>query len=499
MNTRKIYLTMLMSLMCTTWGLCTQATDLSKRYRDLPVTIEQATPPDIPDRQVLLTDFGGCGDGTTLNTDAFAKAIDNLSQRGGGHLIVPPGIYLTGPIVLKSHIDLHVERDALILFSGDHALYPVMEPDAGTSGRRHQPLISATYSHDISITGQGIIDGNGEAWRPMKRFKTSDAEWKSLLQRPGVADTLQGIWYPLHPEAEVPLAPDWKQIEKEARSRPRMIRFLACDRVMLEDIVVQHSPSFHVNLILCHHIVCRNISVRCPWNAQNGDGIDLSSCTHALVADCTVDVGDDAICLKSGVGETGRRRGPCAHILVEGCTVFHGHGGFVIGSDTSGGMNHVVVRRCRFTDTDMGLRFKSRRGSGGPVEHIYAYDILMHRIRQEAIGIDCYYQQSQPTEQSFTGDTIVADQRDSPRFRRIHISRIRCSSAGQAIAFYGLPESRVQDIRIDDSVIRSVRGMTLYGANHIRLERVVLHTDHTPLYDFHHSHEISINSHQIIQ
>lgn len=403
-------------------------------YRNLALPVP--VPADIPDLTVSIRDYGGRGDAVASNTEAFAAAIEDLSRRGGGHLVVPEGVWLTGPVVLRSNIDLHIEKNAIVLFSADRELYPETSPDEGTSGRRFQPLISAYKAKNISISGEGVLDGNGEGWRPVKRFKMSETEWGNLVSSGGVLSEDGKIWYPSG-------GCSLEEAEKSAKKRPRMLRFLCCENVLLDGVIFQNSPSFHVNLILCCDVVIDGISVRCPWNAQNGDGIDLSSCRDVLVKDCVVDAGDDAICLKSGVGETGRRRGPCERVVVTGCTVFHGHGGFVIGSDTAGGMNDIYVSSCRFLDTDIGIRIKSGRGRGGKVRRINISDIVMNDIKGAAVLIDPYYQEN-------VGDAVyVPADEDTPSFSDIRISRVVCRDAGQAMYLRGLPEMKVARVRMD--------------------------------------------------
>lgn len=432
-------------------------------YEGLPFETRRTAPPTIPALTVSLADYGGKGDGMTLNTASFATAIADLSARGGGHLVVGPGVWVTGPIELKSNIDLHLSKDAIILFSPDKSLYPILPPDEGTGSDLCTPPISASHQSNFSISGQGIIDGNGEAWRPVKRFKVSDAEW-SKFKRLGLKEVSEGkstVWYPT-------LGNDSGKI---ARKRPRLIRFIGCENFMIRDVVVQNSPSFHVNLILCRDFILDSVMVRCPWNAQNGDGIDLSSCRNALLTGCSVDAGDDAICMKSGIGDTGRHRGPTSDIVIDGCTVFHGHGGFVIGSDTGGGMENISVRRCRFIDTDTGLRFKSGRGRGGKVSNIHVDGIVMCDIADEAILFDCYYQEKVGDATDVKAEEVTPD---TPIFSDITINDVVCTDAARAIVIKGLPESRVTGVTIGNTVINARRGAVINHASGIRLDNVTL-------------------------
>lgn len=427
------------------------AKDYSSSYHDLPFESQAPSLPDIPATAVHLSDFGAKGDGVQICTRAFESAIRRLSELGGGHLIVDRGVWLTGPIRLRSNIDLHLEKDAIVLFSPEKSDFPIIPADQGTKATMRQPPIYALDISNFSITGEGVLDGNGEYWRPYKRFKVSDAEWKKLQRLQLKPSELYGsnVFYPMLTD------PGDGREEKRAR----LIRVVGCRNFLIEGITVQNSPSFHVNVVMSRDFVIDGIMVRCPWNAQNGDGIDLSSCQDALLTGCSVDCGDDAICLKSGIGEEGRRRGPCKNILIEGCTVFHGHGGFVIGSDTSGGMENIMVRNCRMMDTDVGLRFKSGRDRGGLIRNVFVEGVVMCDIAEEAILFDCYYGLK-------PGDISNADPADmtpdTPRFEHIRISDIICRDAGAAIVCNGLPEMPVKDVEISNSVFTARKGLELH-------------------------------------
>ncbi|MBO5693248.1 MAG: glycoside hydrolase family 28 protein, partial [Tidjanibacter sp.] len=360
--------------------LTIQAQDYSSYYQNLPVEMPTPVLAEIPELTVLLTNFGAVGDGLTLNTDAFNKAIASLSKQGGGHLVVPAGIWLTGPIALKDNIDLHLEKNAIIMATPDRALH--------LKGEKTTTLISASKRKNISITGEGTIDGNGAMWRPVKRGKVSDTEWKEFLSMGGTVTDDGSLWYPYDLKHFDNLASSPKEQEKQ---RTHLIRFTDCQRVYVSGVTLQNAPKFHLIPTRCQEVIIDGVTVKCPWNAQNGDAIDLSSCRNALVVNCIVDAGDDGICMKAGAGESGVKYGPCENILIENNTVYHAHGGFVIGSEFSGGMRNIVVRNNRFSGTDTGLRFKSGVGRGGVCENIYISDIVMTDIKGEAIVFECGY------------------------------------------------------------------------------------------------------------
>ena len=341
--------------------------DYAKYYQNLPVQMPQPTLPTIPDNQVSILDCGGKGDGLTLNTEAFAKAISKLNKQGGGHLNVPAGIYLTGLISLKDNIDLHLEKNAIIVFSEDKNDLIKIDKATGAKELRASTAITASKRKNISITGEGTIDGNGEWWRAVKRSKVSDVEWKSFQEMGGSVSAKGDLWYPFNLKQQPNVAPT---MEEQEKYRNHMIRFTDCQNILVQGVTLLNSPRFHIIPTRCQNVIIDGITVKCPWNAQNGDAIDISSCKDVLIVNNVIDAGDDGICMKGGAGESGVKAGPCENINIQDNTVYHAHGGFVIGSEFSGGMKNILVRNNTFQGTDAGLRFKSAVKRGGKTENI---------------------------------------------------------------------------------------------------------------------------------
>lgn len=412
----------------------------ARLYEDLPIALEQPALPDIPGLRVSIADFGAVGDGIVLNTEAFTKAVSHLKAQGGGHLDVPAGIWLTGPIELESHIDLHLQRGALLVFSPDKRLYFEGEVEG-----RAKPCISAQKCTDISITGEGIIDGNGKYWRYAKREKLSDTEWKDLLKLGGTVSEDGKLWFPTGLKGFQDLTDD---PEKEEAVRQHLIIIKRCQRVLISGVTVQNSPKFHINPSQCTDVVIDGVTVRCPWNAQNGDGIDIGNSRRVLVTGCSVDVGDDGICMKGGSGENGLKAGVCSDILIAGNTVFHGHGGFVIGSDFSGGMERIVVKDCVFSGTDIGLRFKSAMDRGGKCADIYISDIVMNDIRDAAVSFLCDYENV-----TYKAEAAAGKPEFAPDFSGITMDNILCHECQTAIEARGIAGlDCIHDISISTSL-----------------------------------------------
>ena len=470
-------------------ALCATAqNDYSKYTQGLPFQMAEVKAPVIPNAKVALTDFGAVGNGEVLCTDAFAKAIDQLYKMGGGHLVVPRGIWHTGPIVLRSNIDLHLEAGAVIQFAADESLYPIIKTSfEGLDTRRVQSPLSANGASNISITGQGVIDGNGQYWRPVKRQKVTDSHWKQLLATPGSVEMKPGYWVPSEGYARgekganmnVPNATtdeEWQAIKRFLR--PVMVSLVKCKNVLLQGVIFQNSPAWNLHPLMCENIIIDNLLVRNPFYAQNGDALDLESCTNALIVNSRFDAGDDGICIKSGKDADGRRRGiPTSNVVVDGCTVFAGHGGFVVGSEMSGGVRNIMVRQCQFLGTDVGLRFKSTRGRGGIVENIFIDGISMTDIKTDALTFNMYYGGKSVAEVLADGDqpdtqTKMPVTEETPIFRNIDIRNVICSAAGRAMEFNGLPEMPIKGIKLRDITIRAKKDAEFTNCQNITKQNV---------------------------
>lgn len=477
------------------------ATDLGSNYaylyKDLPFEMPVLSAPVFPDYEVNMGDFGGIGDGIALNTEAFEKAIAKLSDEGGGKLIVPAGVWLTGPIVLKSNINLHLQDRAVILFSPNKDLYPIVETSfEGLDTRRCQSPISGRNLENIAITGSGAIDGNGHYWRPLKKQKVSAGQWKKAIARGGVfkrddywmpsaeylhGDTISDMNVPRHFTTDE----EWQTVRDFLR--PVMVSLQNCKGVFLQGVIFQNSPAWNVHPLMCENIIIDQVQVRNPSYAQNGDGLDLESCKNAIIVNSSFDVGDDGICIKSGKDDDGRKRArPCENVIVDNCTVFKGHGGFVVGSEMSGGVRNVSVSNCQFLGTDVGLRFKSRRGRGGVVENIYISNISMFDIATEPLLFNLYYGGKSAVETLEDGDKVEqkevlpAVDETTPTFRNIYIDDVVCSCARRAMYFYGLPEHHIDNINISNVTIYAQLGAELMESSNIKMTNISIYPEQSP-------------------
>ncbi|SDY93343.1 Polygalacturonase [Evansella caseinilytica] len=438
------------------------ATHANKRLPEFKVKL-----PEIPERQFYITDFGAVGDGTEINTAAIEKAIAACAAAGGGKVIIPPGIWLTGPIRLTSRLNLHAEAGATVVFTGNCHAYPLITScfEGEQMIRCQSPLDGENLEH-VAITGDGVFDGSGEYWRPVKRFKLTVSQWKKLVASGGTVDKEKEIWWPS--ENAMNGAEVYQNLRKNGAARPEdfqsvkeylrpnLLSLRKSKYILFDGPTFQNSPAWNLHPWLCEHITIRRISVRNPWFAQNGDGLDIESCRYVTVEKSVFDVGDDAICIKSGKNEAGRRLGVAAEdILIRDCKVYSGHGGFVIGSEMSGGVRNIQVSDCDFYGTDTGLRFKSTRGRGGIVENIDIRRIRMHNISKEAIVFHMYYEIPEATIEN----TPVPVTKETPVFRDIAISNVSCTAAGTALLMKGLPEMPLKGVTFDKLTLTAKKGV----------------------------------------
>lgn len=454
-------------------------------YDGLPFPMERIERPVIPSRTVSIKDFGGKGDGISSNTEAFAEALGHLADKGGGHLVVPEGIWLTGPVTLSDNIDLHLEKNAIIIFNPDRKLYPVINTNfEGLDTRRCESPIHADHARNVSITGEGVIDGSGYDWRAVKKSKMNSNQWKARIATGGVLNEKKDYWWPdegfRKAEATANMnVPDPSLDEEEIKSflRPVMVSFRYCENVLLEGCVFQNSPAWNIHPLFCRNVIINGITVRNPEYSQNGDGIDIDACTNVILTNSSFDCGDDGICIKSGKDGDGRRHAtPCQNLIIDGCTVFHGHGGFVVGSEMSGGVRNIMVSNCRFLGTDVGLRFKSKRGRGGVVEGIWIDNIYMTDIVTDALLFDLFYGGKSAVEALEDGVQQVSGafpvDETTPAFRDIHISNVVCNGAARAMYFNGLPEMPVKGISISNCSFSSRKGIEIHCSEDVTIDNV---------------------------
>ena len=467
-------------------GICSakaQTASTAYSWKNLPKIAE----PKFKRDTFRIEKFGAIADGLTLNTVSINKAIAACSAKGGGVVLVSGGVWLTGPVEMKSNVNLHITRDAILLFSDDFDQYPLVEGTyEGRTAARNQSPIYGNNLENIAITGRGVVDGNGDVWRAVGKDRLTEREWKAKKASGGMVSADDRMWYP---SAKSKLAWDTKrgtailpgQTLKDFEDikdylRPNLLVFNNCKKVLLEEVTFQNSPAWCLHPVLCEDLTIRNVFAKNPDYAQNGDGLDVESCKNVLIEGCTFDVGDDGICIKSGKDEEGRKRGrPTENVIIRNNVVYKAHGGFVIGSEMSGGARNIFVYDCSFMGTDIGLRFKTARGRGGVVENIFVKNIRMKDIEGDAILWDMYYFTKPPKAGEAVEVPAVTD--GTPRFRNFQISDIVCNGAKRGIFIRGLPEMKVKDIELSNIVLKTDKGAEIIEANGISMKNITLISD----------------------
>ncbi|MBR1736066.1 MAG: glycoside hydrolase family 28 protein [Firmicutes bacterium] len=359
-----------------------------------------------------ITEFGAKNDGKTLCSDAIAKAVAECEKNGGGTVFVPAGTYKTGPVFLKSNIELNLESGAILLFSDDPEDFPVVTSRwEGVKRECYASCINADNAENISITGRGTIDGNGANWWKIFRAKENK--------------------YP----------------------RPKLIAPYESNNILIDCVTLKNSPSWTINTILCDNITVNNVTIKNPYDSPNTDGIDPESCSNIHISNCHIDVCDDCIAIKAGTEDT-KDRVPCRNITITNCTMVHGHGGVVLGSEMSGDITNVTISNCIFEGTDRGIRLKSRRGRGGVVEDIRVNNIVMNNVFCPFIA-NLYYFCGPKGDEKYVWDKAPYPiTEETPAFRRLNFANITAKNVNAAAGyFYGLAEMFVEDCSFDNVYI----------------------------------------------
>ena len=360
--------------------------------------------------------YGAKGDGKIKDTQVLQKAVDDCAGKGGGVVRLSRGTFLTGPIVLKTHITLEIDSGATLLGSQDPADYPKMvemREDAV------QPLISASNAQDITIRGGGVIDGAGEPW------------WERVYAHKNSPDVV-------------------------AAKRPRAVFFDHSSHLLIDGVTIQNSASWQVTLYYCNDVIIRNGKILAPDHSPNTDGVDPFSSRHVSITHMTIDVGDDNVAIKSGQPGSPGPDEPSTDISVQDCQFLHGHG-MSIGSEVSGGVQRVEVERVHFKGTANGVRVKSNRDRGGDIGNLDFRDVTMEDVGTPVL-ISEYYPHipEQDAAQPVT--------RLTPHFHDIRITHLEATGGKTAGVIAGLPESPISPIVLSHVHISAETGMTISNA-----------------------------------
>ena len=427
-----------------------------------PFAMPQLQRPVFPARVMNIRDFGALEGGVTKNTEAIAKAIKTCADAGGGRVLVPAGRWLTGPVHLRSNIELHLDKGAELIFSDrpEDYLPVVLVRGGGIEFYNYSPLVYARDCSNVAITGSGRLNGNAKAWWPWQKRET-----RRIFE----------------------LGPQNVPVEKrifgtpEAAIRPSFVVFLNCKNVLMEGFTIGSGPNWTLHPIYCENVIIRRVNVE--TDGPNNDGIDPDSCRNMLIEYCNFDTGDDCVVLKSGYNEDGWRVGkPTENVVMRHCFSKRGHGGLVVGSEMSGDVRNVYMHDCEFVGTDRAVRIKSKRGRGGIVENIWVERIKVRDLKYEVAILNMDY----------GADRNRTSTEKAPLFRNIHFKQVSGEGAPVAFRIMGLEDSPIEGITFEDVDLSSTKGVICDYAKDLLFKKTRIKSSSGPAYELNHVSGVSI-------
>ena len=336
--------------------------DNQKISVEAPFDMPDITVPSFSQRTFSITDFGATTDTAHLCTQAIAAAIRACNEVGGGTVEVPAGEWHTGPIHLKSNVNLHLSEGAVLKFTDDPQAYLPAVPTSweGMECYNYSPLIYAYECENVAITGTGTISPKMKTWRGW--FGRPQPHLDALKKLYTMAST------------DVPVE-ERQMAEGENHLRPHLIQFNRCKNVLLDSFKIRESPFWTIHLYMCQSGVARNLDVKA--HGHNNDGIDIEMTRDFLVENCIFDQGDDAVVIKAGRNQDAWRLGtPSENIVVRNCEIRAGHTFLGVGSEMSGGVRNVYMHDCSAPSTVHRFCFlKTNHRRGGFIENIYMKNV----------------------------------------------------------------------------------------------------------------------------
>ncbi len=399
-----------------------------------PQILKRIVPPKLSDRNYVVTDYGAVSGGKILCTEAFAKAIDACSKAGGGHVIVPKGVFLTGAIHLKNNVDLHISEGAVVRFSTNPQDYlPLVHARwQGITLMNYSPLIYAYGRENIALTGKGLLDGqaDGQHWWPWKKLSNEPNSWPLLEkyndEKAPLKDRVFGPGHYL---------------------RPTFVEFYRCKNVLIKDVHLENSPFWFLHPVLCTNVTIDGVETNA--SGPNTDGCDPESCTDVVVQHCVFNTGDDCIAIKSGRNNDGRRVDvPAKDMIIRDCTMRDGHGGVSIGSEITGGAEDIFIENCNMSspDLDQALRLKSNKKRGGVIQNIYARNIKVGQVKVSILRVNLNYDPPEAKGYSYY-----------PVVRNVFVDNLTSQKSEYGLFLTGLPQSKIQNIVLNDCKLDGVK------------------------------------------
>ncbi len=416
-----------------------------KSWELVPEILKDIVAPTFPVKQFDIINYGAIGDGNTLCTEAFKKAINECNKAGGGMVIVPKGIFLTGAIHLKNNVNLHIAKDAVVKFSTNPKDYlPVVQARwEGVDLMNYSPLIYAYNQENIALTGEGILDGqatdkNWWSWKGRRAFGGID---KSKSQN----DSMSRPRLMKMNDDGVPVE---KRIFGEGTYlRPTFVEFYKCENILIQGVTLKDSPFWFLHPVLSNNITIENVTT--IGSGPNNDGCDPESSSNILIKGCTFNNGDDCIAIKSGRNGDGRRINvPSTNIIIQDCKMIDGHGGVVIGSEITGGCWNVFAEDCEMDSPNLerALRIKSNSKRGGVVKNIYMRNVKVGQVREAIVKFNMHYDSLEAKNYAYY-----------PNFENIVVQNVTSQKSTYGLFLDGLEESNIKNIIIEDCKFNGVQ------------------------------------------
>jgi len=394
-------------------------------WEQVPEILKRIVPPEFPDKNFNITDYGAVGNGKTDCTEAFKKAISAAHEAGGGRVVVPAGTFFSGPIHLKSNVNLHVSAGAVIKFSTKPKKYlpAVYTRWEGVECMNYSPLVYAYEQENIAITGEGTLDGQSsyENWWRWKRTQGPDR--KKLFEQGATG------------------VPVKKRLFGGGKLRPTMIEPYKCKNILIEGVTIKNGPFWHIHPVLSQNITIRNVTVTGP--GPNNDGCNPESCKDVLIKGCFFDTGDDCIAIKAGRNNDARRVNvPSENIIIQDCQMKDGHGGVVIGSEMTGGVRNVFAENCTMDspNLDRAIRLKTNSVRGGFIENVYVRNITVGQVKEAVLKIDFFY-----------SDIERGNYR--PKVRNINLENVTSKKSKHALWLRGFEDAPITDVRLKNCTL----------------------------------------------
>ena len=443
-------------LLSTAAGIATAS---GAGWSDADAIVARIKPPVFPKRDFDITRFGAVGDGKTNSGEAIANAIAECSQAGGGRVVIPAGVFLTGAVHLKSNVNLYLSDRATLLFSRDpkHYLPVVFTRFEGTECMNYSPFIYAFEQNNIAVTGTGTLDGQADctSWWPW--VGRANCGWKT-----GDPNARK--------EREALVAFGDKDVPVRERVfgvghylRPNFIQPYRCNNVLIADVAIKNSPMWEINPVLCRNVTVRG--ARISSHGPNNDGCNPECCTDVLIQGCTFDTGDDCIAIKSGRNRDGRRVGvACENLVIKGCTMKDGHGGVTIGSEVSGDVRNVFVEQCYMDSPHLerALRIKTNSHRGGVVENVFFRDVKVGQVSDAFLQVDFYYEEG-------PGGALT------PVVRNINVQDVTCKEARYILYLRGYPSAPIRDVHFSHCTFdHAARANVIENVEGLKMDAVTL-------------------------